>query len=489
MTERDWMGALALHYEQVRRNHPDDQLLVVFDIDGTILDTRCMIQHLLQAYDRANQSHFFDGLTIESIRVGEDGISELLSRLSLAQTDQVAIQHWYNRFRWDPLAVRVAHKPFVGVLEVIRWFQLQPNTQVGLNSARPESMRKDTLHCLNQLGEEYKVTFSSDLLALAKEDFRETSDSEVGRLVKTAKMAGLKRFRDAGYRIVAMIDDEPENLITVASEEENRDVLLLHAVLPYQSRSNHLHGGLAGESYGLNGLMNVADLPGHTQFVMHSVQTGSDMGRFLQSGIYWGQVEVAYDPSNRGLVLAGPRGAGSLSFVDCLRALLGAGKGIKIDLREGGSLVDRLIKTLKQEGVGDSALWFNGSVQHLNKVGFGKLAKAFPGAILQCPVDFVAPLIAISVERADLVADDLISWGINRFSIDWSLQQRGKLLDWLERMDLDVNIYAVPDLESFLKAVLLQPRSITSSFSLSGLILPMQKKRIDRQIGPLPKVG
>ena len=47
-----------------------------------------------------------------------------------------------------------AHRPFRGVLEVIRWFQLQPNTEVGLNSGRPEDLRAETLTTLNRLGAE-----------------------------------------------------------------------------------------------------------------------------------------------------------------------------------------------------------------------------------------------------------------------------------------------------------------------------------------------
>ena len=42
-----------------------------------------------------------------------------------------------------------AHRPYRGVLEVIRWFQLQPATFVGLNTGRPEQLRDETLRSLN----------------------------------------------------------------------------------------------------------------------------------------------------------------------------------------------------------------------------------------------------------------------------------------------------------------------------------------------------
>jgi len=48
------MRRLAGHYAAMRVEHPHDHLLVVFDIDGTILDMRHMVCHLLVAYDRAH---------------------------------------------------------------------------------------------------------------------------------------------------------------------------------------------------------------------------------------------------------------------------------------------------------------------------------------------------------------------------------------------------------------------------------------------------
>ena len=39
------------------------------------------------------------------------------------------------------------------------------------------------------------------------------------------------------------------------------------------------------------------------------------------------------------------------------------------------------------------------------------------------------------------------------------------IVDLTDRWGFDINIYNVPDLESFLKAVLQQPRSVTSDFN------------------------
>jgi hypothetical protein len=58
-TTTSWMRDLAFHYESMRKTYPEDRLLIVFDIDGTILDTRYMIVSILHAYDRENGTRHF----------------------------------------------------------------------------------------------------------------------------------------------------------------------------------------------------------------------------------------------------------------------------------------------------------------------------------------------------------------------------------------------------------------------------------------------
>ena len=55
--------------------------------------------------------------------------------------------------------------------------------------------------------------------------------------------------------------------------------------------------------------------------------------------------------------------------------------------------------------------------------------------------------------------------GINRFSVPWGLSNLTWIVNTMERWGFEVNIYNVPDLESFLQAVLQQPCSVTSDFN------------------------
>jgi hypothetical protein len=65
-------------------------------------------------------------------------------------------------------------------------------------------MREETLHSLNLLGKEYKVSFTDGLLYMNLQ--------EPGMRVENSKSAGIRYFQDAGFRVVSFIDNEPANL-------------------------------------------------------------------------------------------------------------------------------------------------------------------------------------------------------------------------------------------------------------------------------------
>ena len=197
----DWMRRLADHYARFRQGYPDDRLLIVFDIDGTILDLRHMVRHVLLAYDQAHGSDLFHGLGVDDIDVHENRVEEFLTDRALPAETRERVMAWYLDHRWQPEPVLAAHRPYQGVLEVIRWFQLQPETFVALNTGRPERLRDETLRSLNALGREYRVEFRADLLAMNAAGGEDD--------VVDSKVAGLREFAAAGYRTFAVVDNEP----------------------------------------------------------------------------------------------------------------------------------------------------------------------------------------------------------------------------------------------------------------------------------------
>jgi len=440
--------------------------MIVFDIDGTILDMRYMVHYVLQSYDRAHGTHFFRTLEISDITVHENHVTELLIRRGIPPEHHSAILEWYTENRWIPQAILESHRPYSSVLEVIRWFQIQPNCFVGLNTGRPESIRESTLRSLNRLGESYRVHFDSDLLHMNSNGWHAN--------VQNAKVAGIQAFRDKGYRVFAVVDNEPENLEAIASIAPPEEMLLLHANTLFESKRSRLPQNVVeGDVYDLTELIPEKELPHQVQFVWHGLNDEANLRQFLASDILWGECDIHLDPRTDDLVLhhdeiAAPPAAEVdewLTLEKLLARLRQRGKWVKLDLKGGGELVDKALELLSHYDFGDSRLWFNGYVNHMREEGFRKIAKAYPNAIIQCPIDFLEPLVCSIPDKTKEILDTFQSWGINRFSINWLSSERQQFFDQMDRWGLDVNIYGVYDLESFLKAVLLMPCSVTSDFN------------------------
>jgi hypothetical protein len=108
--------------------------------------------------------------------------------------------------------------------------------------------------------------------------------------------------------------------------------------------------------------------------------------------------------------------------------------------------------------VRDDLLLFNTSIEVVGAEGFRRLRLAHPGAIVQCSVDLLAPLVLAAPRRARAVLRMMAGWGISRFSVAWAHETTLSLVQALQDWGYEINLYAVPDRESFLHAVLLLPR-------------------------------
>jgi phosphoglycolate phosphatase-like HAD superfamily hydrolase len=459
-----WMRRLASHYNRFRSEYPEDRLLIVFDIDGTILDMRHMVRHVLLSFDREHGSDWFHGLGVDDIEVHENQVDQLLRELALPEAVAERAHRWYLEQRWRPEAVLAAHRPYQGVLDVIRWFQIQPDTSVALNTGRPEHLRAETLQSLNALGEEYRVEFSSDLLHMNPRGWEEG--------VVETKVVALTAFRDAGYRVFAVVDNEPGNIQAMADADTAGEILFLHAGTLYESARTPTPRTVTGESYDITALVSEGAIPQHVQLVWHGVNDEWNLRQFLASRVTWGECDLRVDPLG-GLVLRHDsfdetpwqpeeRMLRLPELVDSFRE---HGRGLKLDLKQPDDDVVGDALELIDGRLDEGQLWFNATIESLGEPGFRRLAAAHPGAIVQCPIDFLAPLVFSAPARASDLLEMLRDWGVNRFSIAWGTLHTRRLFDQLERWGHDVNIYAVPDLASFLQAALLLPRSLTADFN------------------------
>lgn len=470
----NWMHTLGSHYAHMRSTYPSDDLLIIFDIDGTIIDNRYMMHYVLHSFDRTHNTTHFQGLTPEAIHWTETRIRPMLTDMGVPDAEHAAIEAYFREHRWSDAATFNSHRPYQGVLEVMRWFQLQPRTHVALNTGRPEPLRELTLNCLNVLGDAYKLDFASELLFM-NPDSREEGVEEI-------KIAGVRHFQQMGFRVVAFVDNEPENLSAVASIDEAREILLLHADTIFETKRTRLpRRSIRGTTYHLHQLAPPRTLPEHIHFVWHGVNTRRAMDAFLAADVAWAECDARLCPDTGEVILscdcvqpspATCAGADQhdadtlpLRLGQTLPALLEAGKSVKIDLMENGRLLTGVLETLATVGVDDRRLWFSAPMEVLREDGFRTLANAHPDAVIQCPVDFVMPLVHTAPLKAREILEMLGEWGVNRFAVHWQAPGMKQVLDHLDAWGVEACIESVPDLQSFLHAVLLMPVAITSGFN------------------------
>jgi phosphoglycolate phosphatase-like HAD superfamily hydrolase len=226
------MNKLADHFEKSRLAYPRDNLLIVFDIDGTILDMRHMILYVLKDFDEQLGTQYFQGLNFIDIDFHEAHVSGLLESLSIPSTHRKTILAFFDERLISATAFPESQRPFHGVLDVVRWFQGQPNTFVGLNTGRPESLRINTLETLNSWGRLHDVVFQNDLLYM-----RCSHDIES---IAYAKVAGIDYFQQCGYRTFAFVDNEPDNLRAISDSDPHGAILLLHADTIFKSHVDNI---------------------------------------------------------------------------------------------------------------------------------------------------------------------------------------------------------------------------------------------------------
>jgi hypothetical protein len=222
-----WMNKLADHYEKTRSAYPRDNLMIVFDIDGTILDMRHMILFVLREFDKLLRTQYFQNLDFHDIDFHEDHVSSMLERLSIPASDRKTILALFEERLISATAFPHSQRPFHGALDVVQWFQKQPNTFVGLNTGRHESLRNNTLDTLNSWGKLHGVVFTDELLYMRSSN---NIDS-----IAYAKAAGINYFKQCGYRTFAFVDNEPDNLMAVSEADCDGEILLLHADTIFKS--------------------------------------------------------------------------------------------------------------------------------------------------------------------------------------------------------------------------------------------------------------
>jgi hypothetical protein len=221
-----WIDQLIDHYHTIRQTYPEDPLMIIFDVDGTLFDMRHLVLAILADYDHQHTTNHFQALQMSDITIHENLLYRFLEPFTISEDEKRHIYRWFLERRWQAKYLQTILRPFEGALALVRWFQEQPNVMVALNTGRLENVREYTLSALNAYGVEVGAVFASEFLFMHDENIDYESIAEL-------KVAGVRHFQAQGYRVFAFVDNEPENLHAVASADPA--ILPVHVATLYES--------------------------------------------------------------------------------------------------------------------------------------------------------------------------------------------------------------------------------------------------------------
>ncbi len=454
------VSRLIAHCRNVNLRHPGDRLLVVFDVDGTVVDMREAVLLALRDFDREHGTRHFDSLLPVQISKYEGALEKVLADREVSARDAEQVRTWFHERFWTIRYVMASYRPFQGMLDLARWFQLQPGVSVGFNTGRVESQRSETLHWLEMLGGENRFSVDDRLLAMRPDGWSEG--------VAKAKADAVRAFLDAGYRVAACVDNDEADLAAIGHALDDPELQLI----PARTLLN-AHRSSEGAAVDLQTFIGPGDLPHGVESVWHGINDAHNLKQFVSSWFEWAEIDVRLNPADGRLVayhdsLATGIARGHVPFLtveSIVRELLARGKSFKFDLKEGGPALYALLDLIARFKIPDAQLWFNAVLDDVSLPEFRVLASYHPHAIRQCPVGSI--ILQCGDDEACLRGElqRLADQGMTRFSLHWDSGLAAKLAGRFEEWGFALNIYGVPDLSAFLHAVLIMPRSVTADFN------------------------
>jgi hypothetical protein len=200
--------------------------------------------------------------------------------------------------------------------------------------------------------------------------------------------------------------------------------------------------------------------PAGPELVWHRANGPRELERFLASPIRWVECDLRLGDDERLVVSHEPVEAGArpMAFDDWLDAVIGAGRSTKLDLKEGGPVVDGALPALQRRSVEDDRVWWNAAVEIPGgEQGWRRLRAERPRTRLSCPLDNLSAWLSFGEPAAFELVRRLRDWGIDRVCLGIESAGVAMLVPALQRLRWPVNIWDVDD-----RARALRPDSITA---------------------------
>ena len=211
------------------------------------------------------------------------------------------------------------------------------------------------------------------------------------------------------------------------------------------------------------------------------LETREDRDAFLGSTAAWCDLPLrAGGPTGVQTALAEGE---PVDLEELLGELAQIGKGIRLELTEGGPLVGRLLRTLERTGFPIGTTRLLGSYDTLGADGFAQLAEAARGSV-ECAADYLEPLQASEPRQFDAVLGRLAGLGIGRVAVR---SARRGFLEALSEAGFEVDLRDLGTLRALLDASGSGVRSMATDFGLAQR--PTLRHSVDAAMGQGPPVA
>jgi hypothetical protein len=203
------------------------------------------------------------------------------------------------------------------------------------------------------------------------------------------------------------------------------------------------------------------------ELVWHRLNREHDLRRFLRSAVRWAECDARIEPSGDIVVSHTPGTRGDRPFAEWIADVASAGRGAKIDLKEGGPVLEGVLRIVGSASIHDEDLWFNSAAEIIGgRLGFEAISTAHPLARISVPIDTLASWLLVCPDRGlDLLAE-LRTWGVNRLSLSVQTSAFEEIVQLLKHGGWTTNVWDVSREAQLSAAIGARPRSITADLGI-----------------------
>jgi hypothetical protein len=204
-----------------------------------------------------------------------------------------------------------------------------------------------------------------------------------------------------------------------------------------------------------------------TELVWHRLNREHDLRRFFRSAVHWAECDARIEPSGDIVVSHSPGTRGDRPFAEWIADVASAGRGAKIDLKEGGPVLEAVLSIVDSTSIPEEDLWFNCAAEIIGgRPGFEAISSAHPLARISVPVDTFASWLLVCPDRGlDLLAE-LRTWGVDRLSVSVQTSAFQEVVQLLKHSGWATNVWDVSRQAQLSDAIGARPQSITADLGI-----------------------